>query len=140
MQSVQTMKQTLLKTLAVLILAGSSLCTAAAEGPLPFEVKVGEQTATHKAGEPFAQIEKPVAADAGLSIGSKAEMTIINVHKTVADGVTPDQSAQPAIIILQNTNAGKLDQTMDKQKLSPGKYLLSITSGENTATIKFEVK
>jgi hypothetical protein len=134
------MKHSLLKTLAILILAGSSIGTVAAEGPLPFEVKVGDQAATHKAGEPFAQIEKPVAADATISIGNKAEMTIINAHKTAADGTTPDQSAQPAIIILQGTNAGKLDQTMDKQKLSAGKYLLSITSGENTATIKFEVK
>lgn len=140
MQSVQAMKHSLLKTLAMIILAGGSIATAAAEGPLPFEVKVGDQVATHKAGEPFAQLAKPVAADAAISIGSKAEMTIINVHKTAADGVTPEPAAQPAIIILQGTNAGKLDQTMDKQKLSPGKYLLSITSGENTATIKFEVK
>jgi hypothetical protein len=103
-------------------------------------VKVGEQTATHKAGEPFAQIEKAVTADAAISIGVKAEMAIINVHKTAADGTTPDQSAQPAIIIFQGTNKGTLDQTMDKQKLSAGKYLLSITAGENTATIKFEVK
>lgn len=134
------MKHSILKSLAILILAGTGISTAAAEGPLPFEVKVGDQTATHKAGEPFAQIEKPVTADAAISIGKKAEMTIINVHKTAADGTTPDQSAQPAIIILQGTNAGKLDQTMDKQKLTAGRYLLSITSGENTATIKFEVK
>jgi hypothetical protein len=134
------MKHSILKSLAILILAGSSINSASAEGPLPFQVKVGDQTATHKAGEPFAQIEKPVAADATISIGTKAEMTIINVHKTTADGTTPDQSAQPAIIILQGTSAGKLDQTMDKQKLSAGKYLLSITSGEHTATIKFDVK
>ena len=134
------MKHSVLKSLAILILAGASVGTADAEGPLPFEVKVGEQTATHKAGEPFAQIEKPVTADAAISIGAKAEMAIINVHKTAADGTTPDQTAQPAIIIFQGTNKGTLDQTMDKQKLSAGKYLLSITAGENTATIKFEVK
>jgi hypothetical protein len=134
------MKHSVLKSLAILLLAGISAGTAAAEGPLPFEVKVGDQTATYKAGEPFAQIEKPVAADAAISIGNKAEMTIVNVHKTAADGTTPDQATQPAIIIFQGTNKGTLDQTMDKQKLSAGKYLLSITSGENTATIKFEVK
>ena len=131
------MKHILLKSLAILMLAATG---AQAEGPLPFEVKVGGQTATHKAGEPFAQLEKPVPADAPIALGVKAEMAIINVHKTAADGSTPDPAAQPAIIILQGTSKGSLDQTMDKQKLQPGKYLLSITAGENTATIKFEIK
>lgn len=132
------MKHSVLKVLAALFLVITG--AQAADGPLPFSVKVGEQSATHKAGEPFAKVEKPVAADAALELGVKAEMSIINVHKTAADGTTPDQSAQPAIILLQGTNKGNLGQTMDKAKLAPGKYLLSITAGQNTATIQFEIK
>lgn len=131
------MKHSIVKSLAILFIACTS---ASAEGPLPFEVKVDGQTATYKTGEPFAKVEKPVTANAPFSIGVKAEMAIINVHKTAADGETPDRTSQPAIIILQGTDKGSLDQTMDKQKLSPGKYLLSVTAGGNTATIKIEIK
>lgn len=111
----------------------------AADGPLPFAVTLADQAATHAAGEPFASLAKPVAADAAISVETKADLTIINVHKAGADGL-PDASAQPAIILLQGTNKGTLAQTMDKQKLAPGKYLISITAGEQTASIKFEIK
>lgn len=126
----------LLASLAVLLVASSA---AFADGPLPFAVTVGDQKATHKPGEAFAQIDTAVAADAALSVDSKADLIIVNVHKQGADG-QPDQAAQPAIILLQGTSKGTLAQTMDKQKLAPGKYFLSITSGENTASIKFEIK
>ena len=131
-----------MKRLVTHVLALLLLFTAAAsavDGPLPFGVTVGDQAATYKAGEPFAQLEKPVAADASITVDTKADLSIINVNKTGADG-QPDPAAQPAIIILQGTNKGTLAQTMDKQKLGVGKYLLSITAGENTATIKFEIK
>lgn len=122
------------------LLAGfASLSALHAEGSLPFAVNLGGQAATYKSGEAFAKLEKPVAANAPLSVAVKSEMTIINVHKLKADGTT-DETAQPAIILLQGTDKGSLDQTMDKQKLPAGKYLLSITAGEATATIQFEIQ
>jgi len=104
---------------------------------LPFPVTVGGQAA--KDGTPFAKLAEPVAADAKIEVGAKADLVIINVHKAKADG-TPDSGGQPAIILLQGTTKGALDQTMDKQKLAPGKYFLSIVAGEKTASIQFSVK
>lgn len=131
-----------MKNIAVRFFAALVLFSSAAlanDGPLPFAVTVGDQAATHKAGEAFAQLDKPVAADAALTVDTKADLTIVNVHKAGADG-QPDPAGQPAIILLQGTSKGTLAQTMDKQTLAPGKYFLSITSGERTASIKFEVK
>ena len=102
-------------------------------------VTIGGQAATHKVGEPFAVVADAVAADAAISIETKADLTIINAHKAGTDG-QPDPASQPAVILLQGTNKGTLSQTMDKQKLAPGKYLLSVTSGENTASIRIEIK
>ncbi len=123
--------------LAVLVLF--TVPALANDGPLPFAVTVGDQAATHQTGQAFALVAKPVAADAVLSVDSQAELVIINVHKAGADG-QPDPATQPAVILLQGTRKGTLAQTMDKQKLSPGKYFLSIVSGEKTASIKFEIQ
>ena len=76
-------------------------------------MSLGGKAAAHTKGEAFAKIADAVAADAAIEIGAKAEMIIINAHKAKADG-TPDSAAQPAIIILQGTNKGSLDKTMDK--------------------------
>ena len=131
------MKHFVTRFLTTLILLSTS--ALAVDGPLPFGVTIGGQTATYKEGQPYAQVEKPVTADAAITVDTKEEVSIINVNKTGADG-DPDPAAQPAIILLQGTNKGSLAQTVDKQKLGAGKYLISITSGELTATIKFEIK
>jgi ABC-type sugar transport system substrate-binding protein len=131
------MKNIMTSCLAALLLAAVS--AFAEDGPLPFAVTVGSQSATYTQGQAFAQVAKPVAADAALSIDSKAEMSIINVHKVGADG-QPDPAVQPAVILLQGTSKGTLAQTMDQRKLAPGKYFLSITSGDKTASIQFEVQ
>ncbi|WP_038159448.1 hypothetical protein [Verrucomicrobium sp. BvORR106] len=133
------MKKIKFAALFSLLAAFTSLPALHAEGSLPFAVNVGGQQATYKAGEAFAKLEKPVAANAPVSVAAKADMVIINIHKMKADGTT-DETAQPAIILLQGTDKGSLDQTMDKQKLPAGKYLLSITAGEATATIQFEIQ
>lgn len=133
------MKKIKFAVLASLLTVFTGLSSLHAEGSLPFAVNVGGQAATYKAGEAFAKLEKPVAANAPLSIAVTADMAIINVHRLKADGTT-DETAQPAIILLQGTNKGSLDQTMDKQKLPAGQYLLSITAGEATATIQFEIQ
>ena len=133
----RTMQRFLTQIFAALLLY--STAAFAADGPLPFAVTVGDQAAAHKTGQAFAQLDQPVAADAAISVETKADLTIINVHKAGADG-QPDSASQPAIILLQGTSKGTLAQTMDKQKLAAGKYFLSITSGEQTASIKFEIK
>jgi hypothetical protein len=128
--------------LALLAIVTTGLVTARAQddGSLPFPVSVGGQAATYKKGEPFAKLAKPVKNDAALEVTAKAgEMIIINVHKTDAKGV-PATGAQPAIILLQGTNKGALDGTMDKQKLAAGDYLLSVVASGKTATILFKIE
>jgi hypothetical protein len=109
------------------------------DGSLPFPVSIGGQAATYKKGEPFARLAKPVKNDAAIEVTTKAAMTIINVNKTNDKGeVAPN--GNPAIIILQNTNKGSLAGTMDKSKIAPGSYAMSVVADGKTATILFKVE
>ncbi|MEO6788481.1 MAG: hypothetical protein ABI318_20355 [Chthoniobacteraceae bacterium] len=128
--------------LAFLSIVTTGLASASAQdnGSLPFPVSVGGQAATYNKGEAFAKLAKPVKNDAAIEVTAKADqMIIINVHKTDEKG-TPTVGAQPAIIILQNTNKGTLAGTMDKQKLAAGNYLLSVIASGRTATILFKIE
>src|SRR6478735_7647377 len=115
---------------------GYGLCAALAlglasvqaqEGALPFAVSLGGQAATYKAGEPFAKVAKPVKNDAAIEVSAKADMIIINVGKTNDKG-EPDAAAQPAVILLQKTNKGALNQSMDKRKFEAGNYIMSVVA------------
>ncbi|MEA3208766.1 MAG: hypothetical protein QOE70_1823 [Chthoniobacter sp.] len=123
--------------LAILTITGFASVSALAGDSLPFPVTVGGQAA--KDGSPFAKLTDPVAANAAIEVGAKADLVIINVHKARADG-SPAEGSQPAIILLQGTTKGALDQTMDKQKLAPGNYFLSVVAGEKTASIHLTIK
>jgi hypothetical protein len=128
--------------LAVLSIVTTGLVTAIAQddGSLPFAVSLGGQAATYNKGEPFAKVAKPVKNDAAIEVTAKADgLIIINVNKTDEKGA-PAAGAQPAIILLQNTNKGTLAGTMDKQKLAAGNYLLSVVAEGKTASILFKVE
>ena len=128
--------------LAFLSIVTTSLVGARAQddGSLPFAVSIGGQAATYKKGEPFAKLAKPVKNDAAIEVAAKADgVIIVNVHKTDEKG-SPDGTASPAIILLQNTNKGTLAGTMDKRTLAPGSYLLSVVADGKTASILFKVE
>ena len=112
---------------------------AAQDGSLPFPVSLGGQAATYKAGEPFAKIANPVKSDAAIEVTAKADMIIINVSKTNEKG-EPESGGQPAVILLQGTNKGALDKSMDKRKFAAGDYLLSVVAEGKTASIRFKVE
>ena len=132
--------KTLLLALLSIVTTGLVSASAQDDGSLPFPVSVGGQAATYKKGEPFAKLAKPVKNDAAIEITDKPDqMIIINVNKTDEKGA-PAAGAQPAIIILQNTNKGTLAGTMDKQKLAAGNYMLSVIASGKTATILFKVE
>jgi hypothetical protein len=131
------MKKLLLSFLACTLATGAAW--AQSEGPLPFSVSLGGVAATAKTGEPFATIDKPVAADAAIAVGAKADMIIVNVSRLGADGA-PDPNAQPAVILLQNTQSSSLDKTMDQQKLASGPCLMSITADGQTALVRCTIK
>ena len=121
------------------ILALGLVSLQAQDGALPFSVSLGGQAATYKAGEPFAKVAKPVKNDAAIEVSAKADMIIINVAKTNEKG-EPDATAQPAVILLQGTNKGALNQSMDKRKFETGNYIMSVVAEGKTASILFKIE
>lgn len=122
---------------SILALGLSSL--QAQDGSLPFPVSIGGQAATYKAGDPFAKVAAPVKNDASIEVSAKAGTIIINVNKTNEKG-EPEAGGQPAVILLQGTNKGALNQSMDKRKLAAGNYILSVVADGKTASILFKVE
>ena len=112
-------------------------CGLFASDSLPFPVSVGGQAA--KDGTPFAKIENPVAADAELSVASKSDMIIVNVHSVDAKN-EPVQGSTPAVILLQGKTKTNIDKTMDGKKLAAGNYVMSVVSEGKTASILFTIK
>ena len=133
------MKHFILSILAVIGLLAVPARAQEDGSPLPFGVTVGGKAAAHKKGDAFAKIAEPVAADGAIEVAAKAELIIINVHKAGADG-KPDSAAAPAVILLQKTNKGSLDKTLDGKKLAAGKYFLSVVADGKTASIEFSIK
>ena len=136
------MKKTSPLALTVLSLALSLALRASAQehNPLPIPLTIGGQTAVAKAGEPFAKIEKPVAADAVIDVTTKAAMTIINVTPYDLAKKAPVAGGATAIILLQGTHQGSLEKTMDKQKLKAGDYLMSVVADGTTDSVLLQVK
>lgn len=121
----------------ILMLVG--MVVSAQDYVLPFNVKVGGQDAVAGTEKIFAKIAEAVAADAELEVDSKADMIIVNVFPCDAKGQVKTGAAAK-IIMLQKTNKIKLDQTMDKTKLTPGNYVMNIVAGGKTARVMFKVK
>ncbi|HSI15030.1 MAG TPA: hypothetical protein VK961_23460 [Chthoniobacter sp.] len=131
--------KTFLLALFSLLSVGLVASSAQDYSALPFAVNLGGQAATYNKGEPFAKVAKAVKNDAAIEVTAAGNPIIINVAKTDAKG-QPAQGASPAIILLQGTNKGSLAGTMDKQKLAPGDYMLSVVAEGKTATILFKVE
>jgi hypothetical protein len=122
----------------VLLVAGTA---AAAAGPLPFGVTLGGQKA--KAGllptAAFAKIADPVTAEAEIVVDTKEAMVIINIFDCDAKGNVPS-SATPAVIILQGTNKGKINNVMSGTAPKSGNHLMNITAGAETARVFFKIQ
>jgi len=131
------LKKFVFALLGIFVLSLANL--QAQDGSLPFPVSLGGQAATYKAGEPFAKVANPVKNNAAIEVSAKSDMTIINVNKVNEKG-EPAAGGQPAVILLQGTNKGTLDQSMDKRKLEPGNYLLSVVAEGKTASVLFKVE
>lgn len=125
------------RLLLFFIMSAACACSVLASDSLPFPVSVGGQSA--KDGTPFAKVEKAVAADAELSVGSKDAMIIVNVN-AVNTKNEPIPGSTPAVILLQGTSKTSLDKTMDGNKLLAGNYILSVVSEGKTASILLTIK
>lgn len=122
-----------------------SLCSLHAEQVrpdlYPFDVTIGGQKASMVDGNMlFAVVEKPVKPDALLELEKKAPMLIINVFACQEDGSVMQAGAQPAILLVQNANAVKLNATMDKKPLTPGRYLANVVANSTTSRVVFVVE
>ena len=105
----------------------------------PFDVTLGGTKAEMKAGnELFAEVSKPVAPDAVLSLEKEVPMLIINAFPCKDDG-TVEENQATAVIFAQNVKEVKLDATMDKKKLQPGSYLANVVADGKTSRIVFVV-
>jgi hypothetical protein len=124
--------------LGVVILVG---VVRAGERPmfLPFDITLGGVKAEMKEGnELFAQIPKPVPADAVMALDAEVPMLIVNAFPCAEDG-TVLESQTAAVIFANNVKEVKLDATMDKKKLKPGKYLANVVANGKTSRIVFQV-
>jgi len=107
----------------------------------PFDVTIGEQKAAMQEGNAlFAVIEKPVKPDALLAIEKEAPMLIINAFSVNEKGEVMQPGQQPAIIFARTTKSVKLDATMNKQALKPGRYLANIVANGATSRVVFVVE
>jgi hypothetical protein len=107
----------------------------------PFDVTIGGQKAVMQDGNIlFAVIGKPVKADALLAIEKEAPMLIINAFACKENGEVMAQGQQPAVIFTQKTKSTKLNATMDKKPLKPGRYLANIVAHGGTSRVVFVVK
>jgi len=127
------------KLLALLFCTAAPLVAAERPSIYPFDVTIGGTKAVAKEGnEIFAQVDKPVAPDAVLSLEKEVPMLIINAFPCKEDGSV--EEAQPAAIIFaNNVKEVKLDATMDKKKLAPGMYLANVVAESKTSRIVFVV-
>jgi len=107
----------------------------------PFDVTIGGQKAAMEEGNIlFAIIEKPIKPDALLEIEKDAPMLIINAFSVNEKGEVMQPGQQPAIIFARTTKSVKLDATMDKKPLKPGRYLANIVANGTTSRVVFVVE
>lgn len=107
----------------------------------PFDVTIGGQKAVMVDGNMlFAVVKDPVKPDAHLELEKKVPMLIINVFACQEDGSVMQAGAQPAILLVQNANAVKLNATMDKKPLTPGRYLANVVANSTTSRVVFVVE
>ncbi|BDS06371.1 hypothetical protein NT6N_14110 [Oceaniferula spumae] len=106
----------------------------------PFDVTIGGQKAVMQEGNIlFAVIENPVKPDALLEIETEAPMLIINAFEVKENGEVMAPGQQPAIIFARTTKSTKLDATMDKKPLKPGRYLINVVANGATSRVVFVV-
>lgn len=106
---------------------------------LPFDITLGGVKAEMKGdNDLFAEISKPVAADAVLALDAEVPMLIVNAFPCAEDG-TVLESQTAAVIFANKVKQVKLDDTMDKKKLKPGKYLANVVANGATSRIVFQV-
>ena len=106
---------------------------------LPFDITLGGVKAEMKGdNDLFGEISKPVTADAVLALEAEVPMLIINAFPCEEDG-TVVETQTAAVIFANKVKEVKLNATMDKKPLKPGKYLANVVANGATSRIVFQV-
>lgn len=122
---------------AIIIMVGAGLgCSK----PLP------PVTETHIGGMPLdtksavlSKLNTPVAADAVVQIPGKYPSITVNIFPADENG-NPKVGATPEVILAKDTDHFKLSDTMSKDKLGKGDYLMNIVYRGQTERVLFTVK
>ena len=129
----------------LLLMLGLLSGWAAAQEPLdtvgiyPFNVTVGGQEAKmQKGGNLFAVIAKPVKTDALLKIEKQSDLLIVNAFRREDDG-TVANGTTPTAMFAQKADQVKLNATLDKKVLKPGRYLMNVVAHSKTSRVVFTV-
>ena len=129
----------------VLLILGSLSGWAVAEDPpdtvgiYPFKVTVGGQEAKmQKKGDLFAVIAKPVKTNALLEIEKQSDLLIVNAFRREEDG-TVANGTTPAAMFAQKADQLKINATLDKKVLKPGRYLMNVVAHSKTSRVVFTV-
>ena len=129
----------------LLLMLGLLSGWASAQDPLdtvgiyPFKVSIGGQEAKMLGkGDLFAVVAKPVKSDALLKIEKKADMLILNAFKREEDG-TVANGTTPHAMFARETDQVKLNATLDKKVLKPGRYLMNVVASGKTSRVVFTV-
>ncbi len=116
----------------------------AAERPVvyPFDVTLGGQLAVVK-GDPtttiFAEIEKPIAADADFEVSGDPGLLIVNVFPLEANGAVKE-GVTPKVIVVPSGTVASMGAFMDGTKLEPGLYGANVVFANATSRVKFVVE
>ena len=108
----------------------------------PFDVTVADQKAEAKGEYAIvAKVGKPVANDAEVVIpGIQPEMIMVQLTTCDEKGAPTPGAPQKAIMVQSGTKF-KLNQTMDKSTLEPGRYLMNVVlRSKGTSRVVFEIK
>jgi len=125
-------------TLTAIFSLAATLLVAAPDPIYPFKVKLGGQTAVKKSSDAiFATVKSPISADASIEVEAQGQV-IVNAFQCDKNG-NAIQGKTPAILMFQAPKS-TLAQTLDGNKLQPGKYLANVVAGGTTSRVIFDIE
>ncbi|MBI4865198.1 MAG: hypothetical protein HY815_33795 [Candidatus Riflebacteria bacterium] len=133
------MCRTITRFLLIFCVGASVLGAAERPDVYPFDVKLASVLAKHVEGKPYARVDGTVPADAEIEVGVPKGQIIINVFPSDPDGNVA-QGVQPAVIIIQNDNKGRLNALTMGPPVTGGFHLMNAVAEGKTARVVFEVK
>ena len=109
----------------------------------PYDVTVGGQAVEAPAGpaDIFATVPRPIAPDARVEVDTEGEQIIVNVFPIDEEGAPlPGSQGRTKVIMVPEGTGFRLDATMDKSRLSPGRYGMNIVlQNKGTSRVRFVV-